>query len=132
MYIIYGIPNCDTVRKTLNWFQKHKIAYDFYNYKTNGVSPEKLKQWSKQVGWESLLNKKGTTWKQLDKKIQVVVITEKTAIQWLIENTSAIKRPLIEKADKVITLGFDEEVYKKIFTTSKKTKWQINVEEISR
>ena len=115
MYIIYGIPNCDTVKKTLNWFQQHKIAYEFHDYKKKGISPAKLKKWSEQVGWESLLNKKGTTWRKLDEKTQSSITNEKAVINLLVENTSAIKRPFIEKGDRVIMLGFDEEEYKNIF-----------------
>ena len=115
MYIIYGIPNCDTVKKTVNWFQKHHLAYEFYNYKTNGIPVSKLKNWCNQTGWESLLNRKGTTWKQLDEKLKMKITDEKTAIRWLSENTSAIKRPLIELAEKVVALGFSEEDYLRIF-----------------
>jgi len=115
MYIIYGIPNCDIVKKTIDWLKQHKVAYEFYDYKKNGISATKLKQWNEQVGWETLLNKKGTTWKGLDKKTQTTVTNENAAIKWLAENTSGIKRPLIEKADKVVVVGFDEEGYKKIF-----------------
>lgn len=115
MYTLYGIPNCDTVKKARTWLEKQKVAYEFHDYKKAGITPAKLKQWSTQVGWEILLNKKGTTWKKLDEKIQSAVTNEKTAIKVLSENTSAIKRPLIEKGDKVIIVGFDEESYSKLF-----------------
>lgn len=114
MYIIYGIPNCDTVKKARTWLEKKKIAYEFHDYKKNGISPAKLKEWSTQVGWEPLLNRKGTTWKKLDEKIQASVTNEKAAIKVLSENTSAIKRPLIEKGDKIVIVGFDEEAYGKL------------------
>ena len=115
MYTIYGIPNCDTVKKTITWLKQHKIAYEFYDYGKNGISPSKLKQWSEQIGWETLLNKKGTTWRKLTEKTQAAITHEKAAIKLLAENTSAIKRPLIEMGDKIITVGFDEDVYRKIF-----------------
>jgi len=118
MYIIYGIPNCDTVKKTIGWLKQHKVAFEFYDYKKNGISIQKLKQWSEQVGWETLLNKKGTTWRELGEKIQATITNEKAAIKLLAENTSAIKRPLIEKGDKVITVGFDEDEYKKVLKKS--------------
>lgn len=114
MYIIYGIPNCDTVKKARTWLEKKKIAYEFHDYKKKGISPVKLKAWSTQVGWETLLNRKGTTWKKLDEKIQASVTNEKAAIKVLSENTSAIKRPLIEKGEKVVIVGFDEEAYGKL------------------
>ena len=115
MYIVYGIPNCDTIKKTRDWFTKHKIAYEFHDYKKQGISVQKLKTWSKQLGWESLLNKRGTTWRQLDPAIQATITNEKAAINLLAEYTSMIKRPLIEQGDKVVALGFNEAEYAKLF-----------------
>ena len=115
MYIVYGIPNCDTVKKVLNWLQKHAIGYQFHDYKKEGISAAKLKAWSGQVGWESFFNKKSTTWRELDAKTQASITTEKTAIKLMVENTSIIKRPVIEKGDKVITVGFNEAAYEKLF-----------------
>lgn len=113
MYIIYGIPNCDTVKKALLWMQKNKIPFTFYDYKKEGVSIPKLKLWSKQVGWENLINKKGSTWRQTEPTIQISITNEKAALNLLQEKTSMIKRPLIEKGEKVISLGFDANVYAK-------------------
>ena len=62
---LYGIPNCDTVKKARTWLSSHNIEVDFHDYKKEGITKEKLKQWSKEAGWETLLNKKGTTWRQL-------------------------------------------------------------------
>ncbi len=115
MYIVYGIPNCNTVKKALDWLKKHKVAYEFHDYKKQGITAEKLQSWSKQTGWESLLNKKGTTWRQLDAAKQAAVTGEKPAIRLMQEMTSMIKRPLIEQKDKVVALGFDEDVYAKVF-----------------
>lgn len=80
-----------------------------------GISETKLKDWIKQVGWESLVNKRGTIWRQLDEKVQVGVTNEKSAIALTLEKTSVIKRPLIEKNEKVIVLGFDEDKYIRLF-----------------
>jgi Spx/MgsR family transcriptional regulator len=115
MYTVYGIPNCNTVKKALDWLNKHKVSYTFHDYKKQGITAEKLQSWSKQTGWESLLNKKGTTWRQLDAAAQAAVTTEKAAIHLMQEKSSIIKRPLIEKKDKVVALGFDEAVYEKVF-----------------
>ncbi len=115
MYIIYGIPNCDTFKKAISWLKQHAVVYEFHDYKKKGISSARLKSWSEQVGWETLLNKKGYTWRQLDTKIQSSITNEKAAIKLLAENTSAIKRPLIEKGDTVIIVGFDEESYMNIF-----------------
>ena len=109
--IVYGIKNCDTVKKALTWLTAHKIAFDFHDYKTQSITESKLKTWAAQVGWEVLLNKKGTTWRKLDEKTQASVTNEKAAIDVMLANTSIIKRPVIEKKDKVIAVGFEEAVY---------------------
>lgn len=114
--IVYGIKTCNTVKNALEWLRKHKIAFEFYDYKTKGITETKLKSWSTQVGWERLVNKRGTTWRQLDEKVQAAVTSEKSAIRLMKEKTSVIKRPLIENDEKVLTLGFDEAAYKKLFS----------------
>jgi arsenate reductase (glutaredoxin) len=113
--IVYGIKNCNTVKSALDWLKKNNVEFEFHDYKSKGIGEAKLKTWSKQVGWEALVNKRGTTWRQLDEKIQVGVKDEKSAIELMTEKTSVIKRPLIESNGKVITLGFDEGVYSKLF-----------------
>ncbi len=109
--IVYGIKNCDTVKKALTWLKGKKIDFQFHDYKTEGITEAKLKAWSQQVGWESLLNKRGTTWRKLDEATQAAVTSESAAIKIMVANTSIIKRPLIEKSNKVVALGFDEAVY---------------------
>lgn len=113
--IVYGIKNCNTVKTALDWLKKKNIDFEFHDYKIKGVSPEKLKEWSKQVGWESLVNKRGTTWRQLDKALQEKITSESAAINLMQEKTSVIKRPLIEDNGKVLALGFDEAQYAKAF-----------------
>lgn len=109
--IVYGIKNCNTVKSALDWLKTHKVEYEFHDYKTKGITPEKLKSWSKQVGWESLINKRGTTWRKLDEQTQQAVRDEKSAIALMQDKTSVIKRPLIEADGKVIALGHDEKEY---------------------
>jgi Spx/MgsR family transcriptional regulator len=111
--ILYGIKNCNTVKSAVEWLKKNNIDFEFHDYKKSGVSDSKLKEWSKQVGWESLVNKRGTTWRQLDETAQKKVTNEKSAIDLMMEKTSVIKRPLIEQNGKVLLLGFDEAEYKK-------------------
>jgi arsenate reductase len=113
--ILYGIKNCNTVKSAIDWLKKNEIDFEFHDYKAKGITEAKLKEWSKQVGWESLVNKRGTTWRQLDEGIQQKVTSESAAIKLMKEKTSVIKRPLIEENDKVLTLGFNEEEYRKIF-----------------
>jgi arsenate reductase len=111
--ILYGIKNCNTVKTAMEWLRKHKVAFEFHDYKAKGITEAKLKDWIKQVGWESLVNKRGTTWRQLDEATQSRVTNEKSAIALMKEKTSVIKRPLIEEDGQVVVLGFDEEEYKK-------------------
>lgn len=109
--IVYGIKNCNTVKSALDWLKKNKIEFVFHDYKAKGISRAKLKNWSKQVGWESLVNKRGMTWRQLDTKTQARITSEMAAIELMQEKTSVIKRPLIEDGDRVLLLGFDESEY---------------------
>jgi len=113
MKTVYAIPNCNTVKKALDWLQKNKIAYEFHDYKKKGITATILTNWCKQVGWETLVNKKGATWRQLTPDVQASISTQKAAIALMMEKTSIIKRPLIEEGGKIIALGFDETEYKK-------------------
>lgn len=115
MYKVYGIPNCNTVKKALDWLRTNKIDYHFHDYKKEGIPASKLKEWSKQIGWENVLNRKSTTWKQLDEEIKSAITNQKAAVKLMQEKTSAIKRPVIEQDTKVVAIGFDEEAYKKVF-----------------
>jgi len=112
--IVYGIPNCNTVKKAQDWLKANKIAYEFHDFKKQGISEAKLKAWSEQVGWQQLVNKKGTTWKLLDSSIQETVTTEKVAIALMQEKTSVIKRPVLETENGIL-LGFDEALYSQKF-----------------
>ncbi|MGC3946646.1 MAG: ArsC family reductase [Chryseolinea sp.] len=113
--VVYGIKNCNTVKNALTWLDDHKVAYEFHDYKKKGVTADVLKAWSKQVGWESLLNRKGLTWKQLPEAERASIKTEADAIKLMVEKTSIIKRPLLEDKGKVILLGFEESEYLKAF-----------------
>jgi arsenate reductase (glutaredoxin) len=105
--IVYGIKNCDTVKKALTWLDDNKVSYTFHDYKSKGITDAKLKEWAKQIGWESLVNKKGMTWRQLDDKVKDQVTNASSAINLMKEKTSVIKRPLLEKENTVLALGFD-------------------------
>jgi arsenate reductase (glutaredoxin) len=113
MYTVYGIPNCNTVKKALDWLKANDVKFEFHDYKKKGITEKQLQSWSKQQGWESLINKKGTTWRQLDEATQASITGEKQAIALMQEKTSVIKRPLIEADGKVVALGFDEAAYAK-------------------
>ncbi len=93
MIIVYGIANCNTVKKSIQWLQQHNLLFEFHDYKKKGIEGEKLKEWCEHFGWESVLNKKGTTWSSLSEEQQSAIKDITSAIEYLIENTSAIKRP---------------------------------------
>jgi Spx/MgsR family transcriptional regulator len=112
--VVYGIPNCNTVKKALDWLKANKIAYEFHDFKKLGISETKLKAWSKQVGWQQLVNKKGTTWRLLDSATQETITTEMAAIALMKEKTSVIKRPVLETENGIL-LGFDEALYSQKF-----------------
>ena len=111
---VYGITNCDTVKKALNWFKANNIAYEFHDFKKLGISLEKLEEWNAKAGYEHFLNKHGTTWKQLDVNIRESIKSEKDALQLLQQKTSMIKRPVIEDGD-FLFFGFDQPAYSEHF-----------------
>ena len=110
MKTVYGIKNCSTVKKVLTYLDNHAIAYTFHDYKKEGIATEKLQRWCSQVDWELLVNKKGTTWRQLDDAEKAGVTDVKTAIALMKDKTSVIKRPVIEENDVVLCVGWNEEV----------------------
>ena len=108
---IYGIKNCDTMKKARTWLEAHKVAYDFHDYKTAGIGKPVLEAWAKKVGWEVLLNKAGTTFKKLpDAKKEK--LDEKKAIALMLNQPSMIKRPVLDIGGK-LTVGFKPEEYEK-------------------
>ncbi len=109
--IVYGIKNCNTVKSALEWLKKNKVGYEFHDFKSKGITGARLKEWSAQVGWESLVNKRGTTWRQLPPEIQDKTTNQSAAIALMKEKTSVIKRPVIEKDGELILLGFNPEEY---------------------
>ncbi len=112
--IVYGIPNCDTVKKTLDWYKAKHIAAGFYDFKKLGISKQKLIAWCAKVGYEVLLNKKSTTWRSLTPAQQQKITGQDSAIQLMMEYTSVIKRPVIEIGNNVL-VGFKEETFNKMF-----------------
>jgi arsenate reductase len=112
--IVYGIPNCNTVKRAQDWLKQNKVDYTFHDFKKAGITESKLKEWTKRVGWQALVNKKGTTWRQLDAKVQESIVDETSAIALMLEKSSVIKRPVVETAKNVV-LGFDEVVYQQEF-----------------
>lgn len=114
---VYGITNCNTVKKALDWLKANNVAYEFHDFKKLGVSQEKLEEWDK-AGYDRFLNKQGLTWKQLDPAVKETITGKQPALQLLQQKTSMIKRPVIED-NGFLFFGFDEDVYKKHFKSIK-------------
>ena len=115
MVTLYGIPNCDTVKKARAWLAEHGVDYQFHDFKKQGVPPEHLTAWLAAAGWETVLNRKGTTWRKLDAATQSTAVDAESAAKLLILNASLIKRPVVEWAHPAskpasktdISIGFD-------------------------
>jgi len=107
--ILYGIKNCDTMKKARTWLDTHAVEYAFHDYKTAGIDPARLQQWCKRVGWEKVLNRAGTTFKKLS-DAQRADLTETKAIELMTARPSMIKRPVLEPGGKLL-VGFNPETY---------------------
>ena len=111
MITLYGIPNCDTVKKARVWLSTRDLAYQFHDFKKQGVPEPQLDTWLKAVGWETLVNRKGTTWRQLDDAAKAAVTDTSSARALVLAHPSVVKRPVVEWVDGVITVGFTAEQF---------------------
>lgn len=111
MKILYGIPNCDTVKKAVHFLNVQSVNFSFHNFKIDGLESSILKSWCQQVGWEKLVNKKSATWRGLSSEIQNSITNEDSAISVMLKNSSLIKRPVLVENGKVLCIGFDETGY---------------------
>ena len=109
--IIYGIKNCDTMKKARTWLDGHGVTYEFHDYKAAGAPKEKLKAWTNELGWETLLNRAGTTFRKLP-DAEKEGLSERKALALMIEQPSMIKRPVLEIGGRVL-VGFKPDVYAK-------------------
>jgi Spx/MgsR family transcriptional regulator len=112
MIKVYGIKNCDSVKKALSFFKKHDLIYDLFDFKTQELPCEKILQWSKKVDTKILFNSRSTTYRNL--KLKELNLDEDAKLQWLCKENLLIKRPVIEYQDEII-VGFNEEEYQRIF-----------------
>lgn len=106
---VFGIPNCDTVKKARKWLDAQSVSYEFHDYKKKGIDAKTLKGFCKTLGWESLVNRRGTTWRKLEDSAKED-LNESKAIALMIENTSLIKRPVIT-GGKEMLVGFNPDTY---------------------
>ena len=112
---IFGIKNCDTMKKARTWLESHGIDYRFHDYKAEGIDRAHLERWSKDAGWETVLNRAGTTFRKLDEADRTDLTADK-AIGLMLAQPSMIKRPVLE-ADGKLVIGFKPEVYDAFFRT---------------
>ena len=113
MITLYGIPNCDTMKKARKWLDEAGVEYQFHNYKKDGLDSALAEQWLSELGWEALINKRGTTWRQLTDE-QKSGMDNESALAVMLDNPSIIKRPLLDTGSSK-TLGFKAEQYESLF-----------------
>jgi len=111
---LYGIPNCNTVKKARSWLESHGVAYEFHDFKKQGIDAATLESWLTQIPWEKLVNRAGMTWRNLDEASKAAVTDHATAIRLMMDKSSVIKRPVLVRDGRVFCLGFDETTYGKL------------------
>jgi len=104
---LYGIPHCDTVKRARTFLGEHGVDHEFIDFKKQGVPVDALGRWVAALGWEPLLNRKGTTWRKLDEAVREAVVDAATATQLMQQQPSVIKRPVVEWREGQVTVGFD-------------------------
>lgn len=107
MNAIYGIKNCDTMKKARTWLEGQGVAYRFHDYKTDGIDKAHLEAWCQALGWEKVLNRAGTTWRKLDEAQRAAVVDAGSAAALMQAQPSVIKRPLVQWPDGSLSVGFD-------------------------
>jgi arsenate reductase len=113
MTTLYGIKNCDTMKRARAWLDAHKVAYAFHDYKASGIDKATLEGWSTAVGWETLLNRAGTTFRKLP-DAEKKDLSEKKALALMLAQPSMIKRPVLDNGGK-LTVGFKPDAYQRVF-----------------
>lgn len=111
MIKLYGIPNCDTVKKARTWLNEHEVQYDFHDFKKHGVSEALLAGWLKQIGWQRLLKKTGPTWSKLPAEVKASIKDDASALAILYAHPNVIKRPVLERDGKVLATGYNLSEY---------------------
>jgi Spx/MgsR family transcriptional regulator len=111
MITLYGIPNCDTVKKARTWLTDNDVSYVFHDFKKQGVPNELLPNWINSVGLDELINRKGPTWRKLDASVQASVVDAASATPVILEHASVVKRPLVVWGDGSVTVGFSDALF---------------------
>ena len=111
---LYGIKICDTIKKARKWLDEAGIDYRFHDHRVDGLEPARLDGWLDQLGWEALLNTRGTTWRKLDESLRASINNADSAAKLMLEMPAIIKRPLLCAPGQPMLLGFSELTYKKL------------------
>lgn len=116
MLKLYGIPNCNTVKKARTWLDEHGIAYEFYDFKKGVLTESLIQSWLTQMMWEKLINRSGLTWRGLTEETKSKIIDNDSASALMLDKPSVIKRPVLMENNEIIALGFDETKYSSLRT----------------
>ena len=111
--VIYGIPNCETMKKARKWLEAHNVDYEFHDYKKSGIDAERLQAWEAELGWETLLNRRGMMWRRVPDEVKAAINRE-GALDLMLETPSIIKRPVLDTGS-ALHVGFKPEIYTEIF-----------------
>jgi len=112
--VVYGIPNCDQVKRALAWFAAHGIAVEFHDYRKSGAPETLLRTWTARCDWETLLNRRGTTWRKLTESEKAGVVDAETAIRLMSAHSSVIRRPVVDY-NGLLLVGFDPARFSEVF-----------------
>ncbi len=115
MITLYGIKNCDTIKKARRWLEEHNLDYRFHDYRVDGLDAELMQTFIEALGWEALLNTRGTTWRKLDEARRTAIDNADSAAALMIEMPAIIKRPLLRAPGQPMLLGFTESSYQRYF-----------------
>jgi arsenate reductase (glutaredoxin) len=109
---LYGIANCDTIKRARRWLTLHRVDYRYHDFRKNGLIESQLLAWAEELGWEAMLNRRGTTWRNLPEALREG-IDEASAIRVMLETPAVIRRPLLDTGERRV-LGFSESVYQEL------------------
>ena len=112
MITLYGIPNCDTVKKARTWLEKHNVDYQFHDFRKDGLSQSTVENWLNELAWDKVVNKRSTTWRSLDEETKSSMDSS-IAVQEILKQPTLVKRPVIESANNLL-FGFNETAYQEL------------------
>jgi arsenate reductase len=113
--VVYGIDTCDQVRKARAWLRAQGVAFRFHDFRADGLDAALLARWMGHLPWDALLNRRGTSWRQLEPQRKASVVDQSSATELMLENPTLVKRPVLEAGDRIV-VGFSEPIYRNLFT----------------